>query len=236
MKQFPLGLLAVVLTCGTLHAHFIWVIPAATGESAAVVYSDSPRTDGGEPMRITKNVTISLRGADRSVIEELKGTSTQDVYRVDCPGTGLRTLAVVRNVNPTNKPGRAVTYIGKALLPDPEKKSANSTRLPPWVELGLEIIPVPEKGADVFQVVYRCKPIEKAEVEVYKPGDSDTDKVPTFTSDKDGLIVLKGLKTGRYGLLVEQEFDEKGTINGQSFTRRSYTSSLVIERTAAPPK
>jgi len=81
----------------------------------------------------------------------------------------------------------------------------------------------------IFQIVLHGKPIEKIAVFLYRPGDSDSDNVPVFTSDKEGLITVKAPKPGRYGLLVGQMVDEKGMHEGKAFTQRFYECSLVIE-------
>ena len=71
--------------------------------------------------------------------------------------------------------------------------------------------------------------MKKIDVEVYSPGDLDTDNLPHVTSDGDGLVNLKVLKAGRYGLYVDREFDEKGMHDGKAFTKRWCTSTLVID-------
>jgi uncharacterized GH25 family protein len=237
MKRWDIVLLLVVLTSGTARAHFFWVIPTAKGDSAAVVFSDSPQLDKGEglPPASIKTVTVSLRHADGRV-ESAKGIADKDAYRVACPGTGLRTLAVVQNHMAGFKSGLLLTRVSTAHLSDPEGKVRRSEEAPAWENLGLEILPRPDKSPAVFQVVYRGKPVEKIDVEIYSPGDLDTDNLPHVTSDRDGLVNLKVLKAGRYGLYVDREFDEKGMHDGKPFTKRSYTSTLVIEVPAPQDK
>jgi len=204
------------------------VIPTAKGDSAAAVWSDSPQLDAGEPLKAINLTTVSLRHTSGRV-ENLKGNLDKDAYRVACPGTGLRTLAVVRNRFSSQKAGLLSTHLGKAYLSDPEGKVPSSQKVSAWENLGLEILPRPDKGPEVFQVIYQGKPVEKIDVEVYRPGDLDTDKVPVFRPDKEGLFAFKAPKPGRYGLLAYKEFDEKGTHDGMPFTTRRYTSTLVIE-------
>ena len=228
MTRVFLGLLLAVLAAGPVRAHVLWVIPTAKGDAVAVIYSDSPRSDGGSPLRFTKDILVMLRRADGSV-ETLKGAGDKDAYRVTCPGTSVRTLAVVWNRFSEQTPDVLRTNLGKTYLPDPEGKESVPGKPQTWDDLGLEILPRPDKGADVYQVLYRGKPVEKLAVELYRPDDTDTDKVPVFTSDKDGLFTFKAPKPGRYGLLAEQTFDEKGTHAGKPFTRRHYWSTLLVE-------
>jgi hypothetical protein len=212
-----------------LRAHSIWVIPSAKGDSAAVVVSDSPQPDGDRLLKkVMSTATVLLRHADGRV-ENLKGGLEQDVYRVACPGKGPRMAAAVRNRFSNINKNLLLTEIGKAYLADPEGKTRSSEKVPAWVALGLDILPRPDKGPNIYQVVYRGKPLDKEEVSLYRPGDSDTDKVPVFTTDKEGLITVKVAKPGRYGLLVGYTVDEKGVHEGQPFTQRSYECSLVIE-------
>jgi hypothetical protein len=182
-------------------------------------------------LRIIKTTTITLRHAGGRV-EALTGTGDKDAYRLACPGTGLRTLAVVRDRRSTLPVDLLNTHVAKAHLADPEAKGPG--KVSAWSDLGLEILPRPDKGLRVFQVLYRGKAVEKSTVQIYRPGDADTDKVPEFTSDKEGLITLDVPGAGRYGLLVEQEFAEKGTYDGKPFARRRYTSTLVVD--VAEPK
>jgi hypothetical protein len=223
-----IALLAVALTSGMLRAHSIWVIPAK-GDSATVVVSDSPQPDGERLLKkVMSTATILLRQADGRV-ETLKGALEKDVYRIACPGKGPRRLAAVRNRFSNVNKNLLLTEIGIAYLADPEGKIRSSEKVPAWDALGLNILPRPDKGPEMFQVLYRGKPVEKEEVSLYRPGDSDTDKVPVFTTDKEGLITVKVPKPGRYGLLVGYTVDEKGVHEGQPFTQRSYECSLVIE-------
>ena len=131
MKRWDIVLLLVVLTAGTARAHFFWIIPSTKGDSAAVVYGDSPQLDKGEGLlpRYIKTVTISLRHADGRV-ESAKGTADKDAYRVACPGTGLRTLAVVQNQMANFRSDLLVTRVGTAHLPDPEGKVRLSEKCP----------------------------------------------------------------------------------------------------------
>ena len=232
MTRWLFGLLAVVLISGTARSHFIWVIPSATGDAVAIVWSDSPRLGAEEPLKALNLTKVLFRHADGRV-ENLKGTPDKDAYRVACPGAGPRTLAVVRNRLANDK---LITHIGRIQLRDPQGKSPRLAREPVWADLGLEILSRPDKGPAVFQVVYRGKPVEKAAVEVFRPGASDTDKVPIFQSDKDGLIAFEAPKAGRFGLMVEHEFDESGMHDGKPFIKRRYTSTLVIEYAAPEAK
>lgn len=228
MIRWFIGLLMVVVTSEMGRAHSIWVIPAAKGDSAAVVYSDSPRVDAGEPLKIFPTTTVALRHADGRV-ENLKGTEEKDVYRIACPGNGLQTLAVVRNRIAGNNKDRLQTYIAKGYLADPEGKALDPAQVPAWDALALDIVLRPDKGLGIFQVLYRGQPVEKSEVFLYRPGDSDSDNVPVFTTDKQGLITVKAPRPGRYGLLVNHRVNEKGMHEGKPFTERFCECSLVIE-------
>jgi len=61
MVRLFIVLLGVFLTSGLAQAHFIWVIPSPKGDSAAAVYSDSPRLDGGEPLKIFPSTSCPIR-------------------------------------------------------------------------------------------------------------------------------------------------------------------------------
>jgi hypothetical protein len=227
MTRVAVSVVAFALAAATARAHFVWLIPAESGDSAAAVYSDSPKTDGAEPLTLGPAVTLILRHPDGQT-ELVKGMAGKHVCRITCPGTGARVVAAARNSFSSGDRDLLRTAIGVAYLVDPAAKSREPNRLPEWEELGVTIVPKPDKGADVFRVAHRGKAIAGAVVQVYRPGDADTDAVPTFTTDAGGYFTVKSPPAGRYGLLVEQQVEEKGTHAGRPYKRRFYWSTLVV--------
>lgn len=216
------------LPAGSVRAHFVWILPADKGDSARVVWSDTPHPDNvDEPITTIEKAAVFLRDA-KGGVETLKWKQEKDVYRVASPGAGLRTLAVVWNDYKSSRGKTLHTYLAKTYLSDPTGKGSSVKPGSSWKELGLEIVPRPDRGPGVYQLLYKGRPLADTTVVAELPG-SNAAIPPAPRSDKDGLFTFTPAKPGLYGLWARYTVAETNEHNGKRFASRTYRSTLVIE-------
>jgi len=234
MRYGYAGLWLLLLTAGTVQAHVIWVLPADKGDAVRVVWSDDPKPDNKEePLTTIDKAEVLLRHAEGRV-ETLKWTQDKDEYRVACPGTGFRTLAVIWNDDKAFKKGATLmTYVAKTYLPDPSGKVAVPEKGSSWEQVGLEFVPRPDRGPNVYQLVYKGRPVAETRVRVDAPSE---ETLPVLRSDKEGLFTFMPPKPGLYGLTARHTAAEAVEYKGKKYTHRWYWSSLVIQVPAAQDK
>ena len=242
MRFFSTGLCLLFLTVGTLHAHTIWILPSDKGDSARIVWNDPLEADNvDERLDTIAKAEVLLRHADGRV-ETLKWKQDKDVYRVSCPGTGLRTLVVLWNDDRDFTGGTLRTTVAKAYLPDPAGKAPLPAQELSWDKLSLEIVPRPKRGVDVYQLLSKGQPVAKRVVIPEIPEETwelfskveQKELSRRRYPDKDGWFTYPTPKPGLYGLRVPSFMvDEEGEYQGKKFTRRVHFITLVIQVPAA---
>ena len=106
-------------------------------------------------------------------------------------------------------------------------------RAAPWKQLGLEIVPRTDRGAHVYQLVYKGRPVANTKITVETDLDEAT---PNLRSDKDGMFTFTPGKSGWYGLVARHTAAEKVEYNGKRFTHRWYWTNLVVQGAPARAK
>jgi len=246
MRFWYIGLGMLCLTAETAQGHHIWILPADKGDSVRVVWSDDLQPDNKDELLTTiDKAEVLLRHAEGRV-ETLKWTQDKDVYRVACPGVGPRTLAVIWNNDFLVKKGGTtlVTYLCKTYLADPTGKVPVPEKASSWEQLGFEIVPRPDRGAEIYQLLYKGQPVANTKAipeipdETWKQlSETEQKQLSERQSDKDGLFSFKPpKKPGIYGFRARHVAAEKGEYQGKPFNQRRYFSCLVIQVPAAPVK
>jgi hypothetical protein len=222
------------LTAGMAQGHVLWIIPVDKGDSALVVWSDEPRPDNvDEPLTTIARAEVLLRHADGRV-ETLKWTQDKDAYHVACPGEGPRTVAVTWTDDRNLGVQKALTtYVATTYLADPTGKVSAPEKRATWEQLGPEIVPRPDRGPSMYQLVYKGKPIANTRVKVETSGG---EVLPRLSSDKEGLFTFAPPNPGVYGFYALYTAAEALEYNGMRFTQRRYWTSLVIQVPTARDK
>jgi len=239
MRHWCLGVGLLFLTVGTVQGHHLWILPAEKGDSARVVWSDDLKPDNkDEPLTTIEKAQVLLRDAEGR-IETLKWKQDNDVYRVACPGSGQRTLAVVWNDERVKTGTTLSTYLCKVYLADPTGKVSKPKKGTPWEQLGLELLPRPDRGADVYQAVYKGQPVPNVKVvpecdeQLWKQlNETQKNQLSSQLTDKEGLVTFKPPRPGLYALWVRHIFEEKGEHQGRPYSRRRYISCLAFHAPA----
>ncbi|MCC4608060.1 DUF4198 domain-containing protein [Xanthomonas campestris] len=100
---------------------------------------------------------------------------------------------------------------------------ARAGRATPSAELDLELVPTTANGS-TLTVLYRNKPLPKAEVTVIDPQKWQK----TLTSDAKGQVTLPKLRPGRHILVVNNKEPVKREIAGKQVTLVHHISTLTF--------
>jgi hypothetical protein len=225
MRLFATCLLTFVLP-GPVQAHFIWVIPSAKGDSAEVLWSDDLEPDNmDEKLTTIAEARVVLRRADAGV-EELKWKQDGAVYRVACPGEGVRTLAVTWKES-GRAGGTLMLYNAKTYLPDRTGK-VKDTKTAAWNLLDLEIVPRSDLGADTYQVLFKGRALANPFVRAFATTADLSAAMRRPRTDKEGLFTFTAPTPGVYGFRVLHKTKEPVEHEGKKFAGGWYESTLVI--------
>jgi uncharacterized GH25 family protein len=219
MRFWCLGLCLLGMTAVPARAHHIWIIPSPKGDTAMVTWCDTPEPDNVEEKLTTiAKARVFMRRANGRV-EDLKWTEDKDVYRLDCPGEDVRTVAATWE-------GNGCLYFAKAYLPDKAGKFEAPEPGKAWERLELEIVPRPDRAADAYQVLFKGRPLAGVLVVTHAAGMYL--KLPRPRTDKDGLFTFTAPKPGVYGFRVQYKSKEAKAPEGKQPVDQFYASTLVI--------
>jgi uncharacterized GH25 family protein len=221
MTRYLLAAVAAVATAAAAHGHFVFVVPAADGATAQVVFSDSLDPDDGVDIAKVAGLKLTLRDATGKDAA-LSHTTGKDVLDVPLPGSGPRVVfgSVGYGVlaRGDDKP-YLLTYHPKAVVGGAGEKAATLGEKSP-----AELVPVAAGGQLRFKFLAAGKPVADAEVNVLKP-DGSKAKVKT---DKDGLTgAVDG--AGRYGAWARVAAAKAGEFGGKKYEEVRHYATLVVD-------
>ena len=199
----------------------MFVVPAADGATAQVVFSDSLDPDDGVEIAKIAGLKLTLRDATGKD-SPLAHTTGKDALAVALPGSGPRVVygSVEYGVmqRGDTKPFLLV-YHSKAILGGAGDKAATLGD-----SAAAELIPLAAPGSIRFKLLAVGKPVADAEVNVLKP-DGSKAKVKT---DKDGLTpAVDG--TGRFGAWTQVSAAKTGEIGGKNYDEVRHYATLVVD-------
>lgn len=216
--------LLVAAVAAAAQAHFVFVIPAQDGATAAVVLSEELAPD--EAVSAAKIAGAKLFVRDAAGKEAaVTHTAGEHALTAALPGSGPRVVygSVAYGVM---RKGDAKPYLlayhPKALVGRvPADKVAVGDKLP------VEIVPVTAGGKVKFKLVADGKPVAGAEVTVLKP-DGSKAKVKT---GEDGLTdPVEG--SGRFGAWARYFEPKAGELGGKTYEEVRHYPTLVVDVTA----
>lgn len=218
------GALAVgLLAAAAAQAHFPFIVPAADGTSAVVVFSDDLNPDPNVNVEKLANTKLFVRdaGGKDAPLDWKKGDG---FYTVAVPGSGPRVVYGVTEYGVLQKgdakPFRLV-YLPKAVVGGGTAKAVGEP-------LKVEILAAGEAGKTRFQVLSGGKPAAEAEVTVLVPGDDKKATKMTTKTDRDGFTPAYPA-AGRYGVFARVTDAKGGEFAGKKFEETRYYATLVID-------
>jgi hypothetical protein len=217
MKRLFASLIVLAFGTATAQAHFIWIVPDKQGNSAQVVFSDSPSPDNPKLLEKIAKTQLHIRHGDKTEAP-LKWIKGKDALEVALPGKGPRTVGgvCVYGVVAKGESGPfMLNYYAKAHV----LGSLPSTA---WDRLPLEIVQAEGK----FLVLWQGKPLAGAEILCSSLGQEEPEK---RTTDKAGTFDLGNVKAGVCGILAKHTEAKQGEHDGKKYKEVRHYSTLVIQ-------
>lgn len=229
MIRSLVALLATGLVAALAQAHFVFVVPAKDGATAAVVLSEELAPDEGVDAAKLAGAKLFVRdaaGKDAPVGH----TADKHALAATIPGSGPRVVygSVAYGVmqKGEGKP-YLLAYHPKALVGAvPAEKALVGDKVP------TELVPEAAGGKVRFKLLAGGKPVAGAEVTVIKP---DGSKVKVKT-DKEGLTeAVEG--SGRFGAWARYFEAKAGELGGKKYEEVRHYPTLVCDvgGSALPP-
>ncbi len=218
MPRPLLALLLAGLTAAAAPAHFVFVVPAADGKSATVVFSDSLDPDDGVPLDKLKGLTLTAVAADgksapvATTPGEAKLTATFPARPRLVAGTLVYGLAS-KGPKPALLVYHPKAVFGKADPAALAVPTAEADAVPEWTPAGVR-----------FRLLAKGKPVAGAEGSVLRP-DGEKEKV---TTDADGYT-KPFAASGRYGVWLRLTAPTAGDHAGKKYEEVKRYATLVVD-------
>ena len=225
MKRALLALMCLAVDVTASRAHFVFIVPEASGAGAKVIFSDSLEPDENVPIAKIANLKLFVRDASgkSSPLDWKKGDFA---LSTTIPGDaqlvgGSVTYGVFQRGDA--KPGLLI-YHPKLIVGALAAAKA-------WDKLPLEIVPT---GAGQFVFLNSGKPVADAEVNVMLPGDQ-REKLQT---DAKGEFKLATTPAGTYAIYARYVEPKAGEHDGKKYEQLTQYATLVYrsgtQASAAP--
>lgn len=227
MTRRLLTLLLVGLTVASSQAHFVFIVPARDGATAAVVLSEELGPDEAVDIGKVAGGKLYVRdaaGKDTSI----EGAATKHALTVALPGVGPRVVFGSVAYGVMQKGGARpylLTYHPKALVGTvPTDKARVGDKLP------AELVPLTDGGEVRLKLLAGGNPVPAAEVTVLKP-DGSKAKLKT---GEDGLTTPLG-GSGRFGAWARYVEQKSGEHNGKKYEEVLHYPTLVFDTVGSSP-
>lgn len=201
----------------SVHAHFVYLVPAKDHRSVQVVFSENLEPDAEVPIQRIAGIQLTATGSDQKA-NEIRHETAKDFLKANLPeGTQVVRGSVTYGLlsRPNTKPALLI-YHPKALL-NPVAKEPEKTPV-------IEINPVPDGPQTRFQVLSKGKPVSDAEVVLVGP-DGTSQKLPTGPDGKTKAVALQG----RYAAWTKQVEPKAGEHEGKKYEEIRHYATLVAE-------
>ncbi|HEY8503321.1 MAG TPA: DUF4198 domain-containing protein [Gemmataceae bacterium] len=212
---------AALVLAAAAQAHFVFVVPAAKGTEARVVFSEDLEPDTVVDISKVSGTKLFARSATGEGVP-LKWEKDGNAYRVALPEGarlvyGATDYGVLRRGE--GKPFRLVYHPKAVVGPWSGGEAVLGAAAP------AEIVPAGKPGAVRFRLVAGGKPVAGAEVNVLKPGDS---RRTTVTTDEQGLTPAFA-ELGQFGVWARHTEAQAGERGGEKYEEVRHYPTLVVE-------
>lgn len=218
MPRTLFALAVAALSAAVAPAHFVYVVPAADGKAARVVFSDSLDPDDAVPLAKLAGLTLTAVAADgKATAVETKPGEASLTATFTAPPRFVHGTLVYGLSGKGPKPALLVYHpkavFGKA---DPAALTAGGEleAVPEWTPAGLRV-----------RLLARGKPVAGAEGSVLRP-DGEKEKV---TTDADGYTQAFAA-SGRYAVWLRQTSPTAGEHAGKRYEEVKRYATLVVDR------
>lgn len=230
MTRWPFPLAALALTAATAAAHHIWIIPDGRDESkATAVFSDNLAPSSADTLRKVAHTRLYVREANGN--EELvEWTKADGAFSVTVPGKGPRTVGGVCAYGVETLDHRKHEHGPPHLLMYyPKVDLVGGAGPKPWDRLPIEIMAEVTGDRARLQVLFRGKPVPKAELFVLTDGPDRK----SLETDDQGRATFTADRAGTYGFRSRTIEPKEGTHNGKKYLEVRHYASLVIPLASA---
>lgn len=218
MRRFLLTLLtsAVAAACG--FAHFVYVVPAADGQSVTVVFSEDLKPDENVP--IEKIASLKLTSVANGKPTPVSCQAGEHRLTAPLPA-GTKTVygSVTYGLMTRGEKPSLLVYHPKAVLTGSSEAETTVGK-----EAALEAVPVVTDGKVKFRLLAAGKPVADAEGSLLLP-NGETEKVKT---DKDGYTAAF-TGSGRYAVWLRHTEPKAGEHAGQKYAEVRHYATLVVD-------
>lgn len=212
----PAGLaLALVLVPNAALAHFPWVL-AANG-SARLILSETLQADPGVDQALVAPARLTFTGSAGGATELVVRRSDEG-FTLALPGEGTVSGSLDLGLMRRGDSLHRLIYFPKAIVGNPFGPAARDTAAP--VELRVAGRP----GEARLMLLTEGRPIPDGEVMLVRPDGSQR----TLKTDGHGLTPPI-LATGRHGAWARHWSDERGSLDGQTYTQVRRYATVVFD-------
>lgn len=224
MTRSLLAVVALALGATAAGGHFVFVIPAADGAKAQVVFSDELAPDKNVPITKIASTKLHARGADKKATA-LTLQKGENAYDVKLPGSGTRIVYGMTDYGVLQK-GKEKPYLlryhPKAIV------GAVPADGGAMAEAALEIVPSVNGGKVSFRVMAKGKPVADAEVNVMLPKGENKKLKADAKGNTDAIEA-----TGQVGAWARHTDKAGGKHDGKHYDEARHYATLVIDVPAA---
>ena len=214
-----------VLAVAVARAHHIWIIPeSADGSKATAVFSDTLGPDSAATLRKIGHTRLYVR--DRAGNEELvEWTKGETSFALDVPGKDGRTVGGVCVYGVESFDHRLGKHVEPYLLTYyPKTILGAGGHSKPWDRVALEIMSTQTADGVRLQVLFRGKPVPKAELFVLGGKDGRVE----LKTDEKGEATFAAKVAGPFGFRTRHIEAKAGEHNGKKYGEVRHYASLVL--------
>lgn len=212
-------------------AHHLWILPdERDGSKATAVFSDTLAPASPDSLRKVAHTKLYVR--EPSGNEELvEWTRGEAAFTLSVPGKGRRTVGGSCTYGVETFDHRKHEHGPPYLLVYyPKVDLAGGAGPKPWDRLPLEIMAEVTGNRARLQVLFRGKPVPKAELYVLTDGPDRK----ALETDDQGRATFTADRAGAYGFRSRTIEAKEGTHNGKKYGEVRHYASLVIPLVAEP--
>lgn len=207
-------------------AHFVFVVPDATGRKVEVMLTEDMKPTPAVPIAMLAPTRLQVRTAGTDA--PLPLTKGEHAYTGDLPGSGTRVVHGVTDLGIMqrgNAKPHVLDYYPKTILGDPFDKSTVLGDSVP-----VELIPVRKDNGVALELRGNGKTLPDAEIIVILPGGTQK-KVKTG----DDGVTEAFPETGRIGAWARFWVPSTGERNGKPYEELRHYATLVFDHGRQTP-
>ena len=218
MQRLWWSVLFLAIAVNPVSAHFVFLVPAESGKSAQLVFSEGLEADTFVPVKKIAQTQLFLKGSKNAT--PLKMVLKDNAYVVALPGKKARVVGGVCIYGVLTKGADPflLAYYPKAVIGNASKEEAGTR----FSRLLFEILVSGNQG----QVLFQGKPAAESEVIITPPGDARRIKT---TTDKNGNFTFELPSTkGLLHIRARHVENKAGKLKGEAYKQAKHYATLVI--------